>query len=138
MRGFNMSYPVALILCVLLMGAIACVLYYFGQKISYSYNLYNPTISLGFGVIFLLTKMIISHQNSVEFSIDLILTAVLLFVWLIALFEAVIIDVFETGEGMLKDLRLLISKIKLKERIVILISTVQHWKRLLGKNKKTT
>lgn len=133
-----MSYLFSLILCIVLMGIIACFLYYLGQKISYSYILYNPSISLGFGVIFLLVKMIFSQQNQLQYSIDVIITSILVFVWIVALLEAIIIDIFENGEEMLHDIRLVIGKELKKELKVIVSTSFQHWKRLIVKSKNTT
>ncbi|MFP3919532.1 hypothetical protein U5N28_17165 [Lysinibacillus telephonicus] len=133
-----MNFPFSLILCIVLMGIIACFLYYLGKKISYSFILYNPSITLGFGVIFFLVKMIFSQQNQLEYSIDVIITVILLFVWIVALLEAVIIDIFENGEEMLNDIRLVIGK-ELKKEMKILVSTsFQNWKRIIVKSKNTT
>ncbi|RTQ96104.1 hypothetical protein [Lysinibacillus telephonicus] len=133
-----MNFPFSLILCIVLMGIIACFLYYLGKKISYSFILYNPSITLGFSVIFFLVKMIFSQQNQLEYSIDVIITVILLFVWIVALLEAVIIDIFENGEEMLNDIRLVIGK-ELKKEMKILVSTsFQNWKRIIVKSKNTT
>ncbi len=126
------------ILCALLMGCIAFTLFYLGRKISYSYNLYNPSITLGFGIIFFLIKMIFSEQNTIGYSIDVMITTILFFIWMIAVIEAVIIDIFETGDQILKDVRLLREKIKLKEIKIVVTSLLHNWKRTFVRNKKTT
>ena len=113
-RGEVMSYPYLLLICILLMGSIALVMYYLGTKISYNYILYNASISIGSGVIFFLFKIILtSNQNGpIEQTLDIIITMLLFTVWLVTLVETFTVEVMENGRELKRNIFSLLNRIK--------------------------
>ncbi len=106
-----MSYPYLLLICLLMMLMVALGMYYLGIKISYSYILYNASISIGSGVLFFLAKMVFTYNKvgPIEQWADIAITMILLTVWIVCLVETLTIEVVENGREM-KDTMISVAK----------------------------
>ncbi|QFF98458.1 hypothetical protein PB01_06245 [Psychrobacillus glaciei] len=94
-----MSFKIAILVCLILMGIIACITYYLAKKVSNSLMKYIPVFSFAMGALFFYMKFsFISYKpNSIEGIYDIIAIILLLIVCSIAFLEAVIIDIVENS-----------------------------------------
>lgn len=108
-----MSYPYIMILCLLMMGSIALIMYYLGTKISYSYILYNAAVSIGSGVIFFLFKIIftMNKYGPIEQVLDIVIMMLLGTVWIFALLETFTVEAMENGREIKGDFMLLVNRL---------------------------
>ncbi|WP_342600637.1 hypothetical protein MHB48_06130 [Psychrobacillus sp. FSL H8-0483] len=92
-----MSFKIAVFVCLILMGLVACITYYLGKKVSNSLMKYIPVFSFAIGVLFFYIKLnFISYKpNSFDGIYDMIAIIILIIVCSIAFLEAVIIDIVE-------------------------------------------
>ncbi|SOC05715.1 hypothetical protein SAMN05880501_104100 [Ureibacillus xyleni] len=95
-----------LVVVVILMAILTFTLNIIGRKISYSYILYTPAIVLSVGVCLYLGKLFTASTM-----IDLLILSILLIVWIFAIIETIIIDVFEQGREMKEDVQYLGKKL---------------------------
>ena len=143
-RGEFMSYPYLLLICLLMMGFIALVMYYLGTKTSYNYILYNASVSIGSGLIFFLFKIILTLNQigPIEQMLDIIITILLFTVWLVTLVETFTVEVMENGLEIKRNIFSLVNRIKsvefksLPAQIVKSVNLVSlKTKKYLVKNK---
>lgn len=101
-----------LLITIVVMGIVATLLYYIGIKVSYSYILYTPSITLSIGVCLYIGKLFTTNYPVGGFPIvfDILLLSLLCAVWILAIVEAFIIDVFEQGKEMKADVQYLLSQ----------------------------
>ena len=99
-RGGVVSYPYLLLICLLMMISLGLVMYLLGTKISYTYILYNASISIGSGVIFFLVKIILTmdHAGPIEQILDAGIALLLITVWIVALIETFTVELVENGQ----------------------------------------
>ncbi|TQR20859.1 hypothetical protein [Psychrobacillus vulpis] len=92
-----MSFKIAILVCLVLMGFIACITYYLGKKVSLSLMKYIPVFSFGIGALFFYIKLnFISYKpNSFDGIYDMIAFIILIVVSSIAFLEAIIIAIVE-------------------------------------------
>ncbi|MEK4485116.1 hypothetical protein MHH81_05875 [Psychrobacillus sp. FSL H8-0484] len=92
-----MSFKIAVFVCLILMGLVACITYYLGKKVSNSLMKYIPVFSFAIGVLFFYIKLnFISYKpDSFDGIYDMIVIIILIIVCSIAFLEAVIIDIVE-------------------------------------------
>ena len=108
-----MNYFSVVLSCLILILLIASLMYILGRKISYNYILYNGPISLGVGVIFFLLKMIFFEtRNTIESGADIAITLILLFVWLVALIETIVVEVIVNGNEIKTSIRNMQTQLK--------------------------
>lgn len=93
-----MSFKIGILICLFLMGVIACITYFLGKKISNSLMKYIPVFSFAVGVLFFYIKLnFISYKpNSIDSILDMITIIILIILCSIALIEAVIVDIVES------------------------------------------
>ncbi|TSI08694.1 hypothetical protein [Lysinibacillus sp. BW-2-10] len=101
-----------LAMTIVVMGIIATVLYYIGIKVSYSYILYTPSITLSIGVCLYIGKLFTINYpvEGLPIVFDILILSILCAVWIFAIVEAFIIDVFEQGKEMKADAKYLLSQ----------------------------
>ena len=108
-----MNYFSVVLSCLILILLIASLMYILGRKISYNYILYNGPISLGVGVIFFLGKMIFFEtRNTIESGADIVITLILLFAWLVALIETIVVAVIVNGNEIKASIRNMKTQLK--------------------------
>ena len=108
-----MNYFSVVLSCLILILLIASLMYILGRKISYNFILYNGPISLGVGVIFFLGKMIFFEtKNTIESGADIAITLILLFVWLVALIETIVVAVIVKGNEIKTSIRNMQTQLK--------------------------
>lgn len=92
-----MGFKMAILVCLILMGLMACVTYYLAKKVSNSLMKYIPVFSFAAGALFFYIKFkFISIQpNAFEDISDMIAIILLLIICSIAFLEAVIIDIVD-------------------------------------------
>ena len=102
-----------LLMTIVVMGIVATLLYYIGIKVSYSYILYTPSITLSIGVCLYIGKLFTTNYPVEGFPIvfDILILSMLVAVWILAIVEAFIIDVFEQGKEMKADVKYLLSQV---------------------------
>lgn len=92
-----MSFKIAILICLVLMGLMALVTYYAGKKMSKSVMKYIPSFSFAIGVLFFYIKLnyLPYELNSFDSIYDMIAIILLIIVFGISLLEAFIIDIVE-------------------------------------------
>lgn len=92
-----MSFKIALLVCLALMCLIAGITYYLGKKVSNGLMKYIPVLSFGIGVLYCYINLNFTsfNPNSFESIFYVILIIIFLFLFSIALLEAVIIEIVE-------------------------------------------
>ena len=111
---FKMSFKIAILVCLILMGLIAIITYYLGKKVSTNLFKYIPVFALGFGSIFFYTRLkFISYPNSFESIFDKVAIFLLLVVFTIALLEAIIIEIVANTELFRKGFLVMRKRLKL-------------------------
>ncbi|WP_391208533.1 hypothetical protein [Psychrobacillus sp. L4] len=95
-----MSFKIAILVCLILMGIITCITYYLAKKVSNSLMKYIPVFSFAIGALFFFLKLnYISYKpNSIDGILDMIAFIILIILGSIAFIEAVIIDVVENSK----------------------------------------
>ena len=95
------------------MAILSLLLNFIGKKISYSYILYTPPITLSVGISFYLVKLLNMDYpvQGFEMIFDVIVLSVLLIVWIFAIIETIIIDIFEHGREIKEDFSYLGKKL---------------------------
>ncbi|MFF2752476.1 hypothetical protein ACFVR1_01815 [Psychrobacillus sp. NPDC058041] len=93
-----MSFKIGILICLILMGVIACITYYLGKKVFNRLIKYIPVFSFAVGVLFLYIKLnFISYKpNSIDNILDMIAIIILIILCSIALVEAVIVDIVDS------------------------------------------
>ncbi|PYF07269.1 hypothetical protein [Ureibacillus chungkukjangi] len=112
-----MSYAHLLLVCLLMIGSIALVMYYLGTKISYNYILYNGSVSIGSGVVFFVFKILLTmgKVGPIEQVLDVVITLLLLTVWLVILIETFTVEVMENGREIKASIISMVKWIKMVE-----------------------
>ncbi|RKQ18488.1 hypothetical protein [Ureibacillus endophyticus] len=102
-----------LLIVILIMAILSLILNFIGKKISYSYILYTPPISLSVGICLYLVKLFNIDYPVEGFSIifDLLVLTALITVWIFAIIETIIIDVIEQGPEIKDDFSYLGKKL---------------------------
>ncbi|WP_391121026.1 hypothetical protein [Psychrobacillus sp. L3] len=95
-----MSFKIAILVCLILMGFMACITYYLGKKMSNNLIKYIPVFSFAIGALFFYFKLnYISYKPySIDGILDKISFIILLILGSIAFLEAVIIDIVENSK----------------------------------------
>ncbi|WP_313891329.1 hypothetical protein [Psychrobacillus sp.] len=110
-----MSFKIAVIVCLILMGLMACITFYLAKKVSNSFMKYIPVFSFAIGVLFFYINLNNISYNliSSEVIYNMIAFIILLIVGSIAFLEAVIIDVVENRKLFRKSYRAVQKTVKL-------------------------